>query len=82
MAQATDKTAGAALLIPRFFLAVFLLQWRVEKLIVPSAIIRIAQSFYGVSLPTGGSYALGVAELVLALALLLGASRYSAMACL
>ena len=75
MAQATDKTAGAALLIPRFFLAVFLLQWRVEKLIVPSAIIRIAQSFYGVSLPTGGSYALGVAELVLALALLLGAFR-------
>jgi putative oxidoreductase len=75
MAQANDKTAGAALLILRFFLAVFLLQWSVEKLVVPSATIRIAQSFYGVSLPTKATYALGVAELVLALALLLGAFR-------
>ena len=44
MAQANDKTAGAALLILRFFLAVFLLQWSVEKLVVPNATIRIAQS--------------------------------------
>jgi uncharacterized membrane protein YphA (DoxX/SURF4 family) len=75
MAQAIDKTAGAALLILRFFLAVFLLQWSVEKLVVPSATIRIAETFYGVSQPTEASYALGVAELVLALALLLGAFR-------
>jgi len=75
MAQATDKTAATALLILRFFLGVFLVQWSLEKLFVPSAAIRIAQSFYGVSLPTGASYALGVAELVLALALLVGAFR-------
>ncbi len=75
MAQATDKTAATALLILRFFLGVFLVQWSLEKLFVPSATIRIAQSFYGVSLPIGASYALGVAELVLALALLLGAFR-------
>ena len=75
MAQATDKSAPTALLILRFFLGIFLLQWSVEKLIVPSATIRIAQSFYGVSLPTGASYALGVAELALALMLLFGAFR-------
>ncbi len=75
MAPATDKTAAIALLILRFFLGIFLLQWSLEKLIVPNAAIRIAQSFYGVSLPTGASYALGIAELVLALALLLGAFR-------
>jgi uncharacterized membrane protein YphA (DoxX/SURF4 family) len=71
--MAQPKTTGAALLILRFFLTVFLLQWSVEKLIMPSATIRIAQSFYGVSLPTEAAYGLGVAELVLALALLLGA---------
>src|SRR6266540_7039127 len=71
----TDKRAATALLILRFFLAIFLLQWSVEKLILPSAAIRIAQGFYGLTLPVQASYALGVAELILSLALLLGAYR-------
>src|SRR5216684_6166207 len=75
MAQATDNTAAVALLILRFFLGIFLLQWSIEKLVLPSSAIRIAQNFYGLSLPTGASYALGVAELALSLALLLGAFR-------
>src|SRR2546428_8613765 len=70
-----DRRIPAALLILRFFLAVFLLQWSIEKLILPDAAERIARGFYGVTLPVQASYALGVAELVLSLALLLGLYR-------
>lgn len=70
-----DKRIATALLILRFFLAIFLLQWSIEKLILPSATIRIAENFYGVSLPVGVAYALGVAELILSVALLFGVYR-------
>jgi len=75
MLSAADKRIAAGLLILRLFLGVFLLQWSVEKLILPSATIRIAQGFYGIALPQAATYALGVAELVLSLALLFGAYR-------
>jgi hypothetical protein len=75
MFPTTDKRAAAALLILRFFLGIFLLQWAVEKLILPSATIRIAENFYGMSLSAGASYALGIAELILSLALLFGVYR-------
>jgi hypothetical protein len=52
-----------------------LLQWSIEKLILPNATIRIAQNFYGTALPVAGSYMLGAAELVLSLALLFGFYR-------
>jgi putative oxidoreductase len=70
-----DKRIPAALLILRFFLAIFLLQWSIEKLILPDAAARIASSFYGVMLPASASYALGTAELILSLALLFGFHR-------
>jgi hypothetical protein len=75
MRLTTDSRVAGALLILRFFLGIFLLQWSIEKLLLPSATIRIAQSFYGLSLPVAGSYALGVAELILSLALLFGLYR-------
>jgi putative oxidoreductase len=75
MLSASDRRAAIGLLILRFFLGIFLLQWSVEKLILPSATIRIAQNFYGLSLPVWASYALGIAELILSLALLFGAYR-------
>lgn len=70
-----DRHTAAALLILRFFLGIFLLQWSVEKLILPNATLRVAQNFYGVSLPVTSSYMLGVAELILSLALILGFYR-------
>jgi putative oxidoreductase len=70
-----DKRIPAALLILRFFLAMFLLQWSIEKLILPDAAARIASNFYGVMLPVSASYVLGVAELILSLALLAGFYR-------
>src|SRR5437660_7969635 len=75
MLPETDRRVPAALLILRFFLAIFLLQWSIEKLILPDAAARIASSFYGVMLPASASYVLGVAELILSLALLLGVYR-------
>src|SRR5262249_10207537 len=69
------QTHRRALFILRFFLAIFLLQWSIEKLILPDAAVRIASNFYGVTLPAPASYALGVAELILSLALLLGFYR-------
>src|SRR5215472_1590222 len=64
MSPEFDKRIPAALLILRFFLGTFLLQWSIEKLILPDAAARIAGSFYGVTLPAAGSYALGIAELI------------------
>src|SRR5260370_36105164 len=65
----------ASLLLRRFFLGIFLLQWSIEKLILPDAAARIASSFYRVMLPASASYLLGVAELILSLALLFGFYR-------
>ena len=75
MSPELDKRIPAALLILRFFLAIFLLQWSIEKLMLPDAAARIASGFYGLTLPAPASYALGVAELILSLALLLGVYR-------
>src|SRR5262247_2811371 len=75
MSPEFDRRIPAALLILRFFLGTFLLQWSIEKLILPDAAARIASNFYGVTLPVGGSYALGVGELIVSLALLLGFYR-------
>jgi putative oxidoreductase len=75
MSPEFDKRIPAALLILRFFLGTFLLQWSIEKLILPDAAARIASNFYGVTLPVAGSYALGIAELIVSLALLVGFYR-------
>ena len=75
MSPEFDKRIPAALLILRFFLGTFLLQWSIEKLILPDAAARIATNFHGVTLAAPASYALGVAELILSLALLFGFYR-------
>ncbi len=75
MFPVTDRRAAVALLILRFFLGLFLTLWSIEKLILPDAAARIAQNFYGVTLPVAASYALGIAELLISLGLLFGAWR-------
>jgi uncharacterized membrane protein YphA (DoxX/SURF4 family) len=75
MSPEVDRRIPCALFILRFFLATFLLQWGVEKLILPDAAARIALGFYGLTLPAPAAYALGVAELILSLALLFGFYR-------
>src|SRR5260370_37585161 len=49
MSPEFDNRIPAALLILRFFLGTYLLQWSIEKLILPYAAARIAGSFYGVT---------------------------------
>jgi uncharacterized membrane protein YphA (DoxX/SURF4 family) len=75
MSSNTDSRISAALLILRFFLGIFLLQWSIEKLILPDAALRIAHGFYGLTLATGVVYLLGTAEVILSVALLLGMFR-------
>jgi putative oxidoreductase len=72
MPSIDDRRVATALLILRFFLALFLILWGIEKLILPEAPIRIAQNFYGVTLPTAAPYLLGIGELLIALGLLFG----------
>src|SRR5258708_32783446 len=69
------QASEGELLILRLFLAIFLLQWSIEKLILPNAAASIARSFYGATLPVSASYALGVAGLILSLAPLFGFYR-------
>jgi len=47
MSPEINKRIPGALLILRFFLAIFLLQWSVEKLILPDSAARIARGFNG-----------------------------------
>lgn len=75
LASSKNASNAAGLLILRFFLGIFLLQWSIEKLILPSAAVRISQGFYNISLPQSAPYFLGAAELVLSLALLFGVFR-------
>ena len=75
MASSNDGRNAAGLLILRFFLGIFLLQWSIEKLILPGSAVRISQGFYNISLPQSMPYVLGSAELVLSMALLFGVFR-------
>ncbi|HLF12950.1 MAG TPA: DoxX family membrane protein [Gammaproteobacteria bacterium] len=70
-----DRRTAVALLILRLSLGIFLLQWSLEKFIAPSSAAGVAKAFYGVSPSTTQTYVAGAAELVLALALLVGVAR-------
>jgi putative oxidoreductase len=74
-ASSNNARNAAGLLILCFFLGIFLLQWSIEKLILPSSAVRISQGFYNILLPQSAPYFLGAAELVLSLALLFGVLR-------
>jgi uncharacterized membrane protein YphA (DoxX/SURF4 family) len=75
MAEFIPRRISAALLILRLSLGIFLLQWGIEKLLVPQSAIRIAQHFYGVALSGAAVDAAGAAETLLALGLLGGVYR-------
>jgi uncharacterized membrane protein YphA (DoxX/SURF4 family) len=67
--------AHRALLVLRITLGVFLLQWGVEKFIVPSNTRAIWGYFYGLNVPAALGYAFGVAEIAIAACLILGLFR-------
>ncbi len=76
MKEPSLETALArALLVLRVTLAIFLLQWGVEKFVLPQSAPAIWQHFYGINLPGIVGYVFGAAEILLAFCLLLGLFR-------
>lgn len=77
-AMTNDKLMVAlryALLALRITLGLFLLQWGVEKFVVPQSATAIWGYFYGINLPQTAGYLFGVVEIAIALCLFLGAFR-------
>jgi uncharacterized membrane protein YphA (DoxX/SURF4 family) len=64
-----------ALLVLRVTLGLFLLQWGVEKFVVPQSNVEIWSYFYGLSIPQALGYAFGAVEIAIALCLFLGTFR-------
>lgn len=70
-----DKSVAYALLILRITLGIFLLQWGVEKFVVPSNTPAIWSYFYGLNVPQTTAYFFGAAEIAIAACLFLGVFR-------
>jgi uncharacterized membrane protein YphA (DoxX/SURF4 family) len=72
---ALSKALIRALLALRITLGLFLLQWGIEKFIVPQSSMFIWEHFYGVAAPPMLGYAFGIAEIAIALCMILGVFR-------
>jgi len=71
----SDKAIQRALLVLRVTLGMFLLQWGVEKFVVPQNTPLIWGYFYGLNVPQGAAYLFGLVEIVIATCLFLGVFR-------
>jgi uncharacterized membrane protein YphA (DoxX/SURF4 family) len=67
-----------ALLALRITLGLFLLQWGVEKFVVPENTVGIWDHFYGVEVPAAIGYLFGAVEIAIAVCLFLGIVRTAA----
>jgi uncharacterized membrane protein YphA (DoxX/SURF4 family) len=72
------RALAGALLALRITLGLFLLQWGLEKLVVPQSNVAIWSHFYGVAIAPGLGYVFGAAEIAIALCLFLGLFRTAA----
>lgn len=73
-----DRLAKAlrwSLLVLRITLGLFLLQWGVEKFVVPENTTLIWGHFYGLNVSQAVGYAFGVIEIAIAVCLFLGLLR-------
>jgi putative oxidoreductase len=73
--EALARALPRALLVLRITLGMFLLQWGIEKFVVPSNTVAIWGYFYGLSVPQIMAYVFGVAEIAIAACLILGIYR-------
>jgi uncharacterized membrane protein YphA (DoxX/SURF4 family) len=69
------RALARALLALRITLGVFLLQWGVEKFVVPTNTPEIWGHFYGFAIPQVTAYLFGAVEIAIAVCLLLGILR-------
>ena len=72
---ATRESLRPALLALRITLGIFLLQWGIEKFVMPEMTVGIWGHFYGMSIPRALGYLFGVVEIALALCLFFGLFR-------
>ena len=72
---ALSKALLRALLALRITLGLFLLQWGVEKFVVPQSNVGIWSYFYGLDVSVALGYAFGAAETAIALCMILGLFR-------
>jgi putative oxidoreductase len=73
--EALSTSLHRALLALRISLGLFLLQWGIEKFVVPQSNVFIWEHFYGVNLSEALGYAFGVVEIAIALCMILGLFR-------
>ncbi|MBS7788699.1 DoxX family membrane protein [Roseococcus sp. SDR] len=67
-----EARLAIALLVLRLTLGVFFLQWGIEKFVVPATTLAIFRNFYGIDFGSWVPPILGVAQVLIAVALLLG----------
>jgi putative oxidoreductase len=73
--EALSKALFRALLALRITLGLFLLQWGVEKFVLPQSNIAIWSHFYGINVSQMLGYAFGAVEIVIALCMIAGLFR-------
>lgn len=67
-----ESRLALALLVLRLTLGVFFLQWGIEKFVVPATTLAIFRNFYGIDFGSWVPPLLGTAQVLIAIALLLG----------
>ena len=73
--RALTRALSRALLALRITLGLFLLQWGVEKLVVPENTVAIWGYFYGIDVSATLGYVFGAVEIAIAVCLFLGLAR-------
>jgi uncharacterized membrane protein YphA (DoxX/SURF4 family) len=76
--EALTKALSRALLVLRITLALFLLQWGVEKFVMPQNNVAIWRYFYGLNVSQALGYVFGAAEIAIAGCMFLGLFRTAA----
>jgi putative oxidoreductase len=76
--EALTQALSRALLVLRITLGLFLLQWGLEKFVVPQNTVAIWGYFYGLNVPQTLGYVFGAVEIAIAGCLFLGLFRTAA----
>jgi len=76
--EALTQAMARALVVLRITLGLFLLQWGIEKFVVPQNTVAIWSYFYGVNVPQTLGYLFGAVEIAIAGCLFLGLFRTAA----
>ncbi len=73
--KALRQALFPVLLVLRVTLGLFLLQWGIEKFVVPQNTVAIWSYFYGLNVPQALGYVFGAVEIAIAVCLFLGVFR-------